>query len=133
MVIIMFIFIWLSATDKYFHNYCFIPHVFVNVLVFGCLVFWVACLLGSRYHVRDFIYIYISVSKSFVLLHAISSQTNREGMEGKKGKGEMSFLLLGDPRSSDWKELKIQEVRGKRNGTLSVLKMVFPLSQEDQS
>ena len=54
-------------------------------------------------------------------------------MEGKKGKGEMSFLLLGDPRSSDWKELKIQEVRGKRNGTLSVLKMVFPLSQEDQS
>lgn len=61
MVIIMFIFIWLSATDKYFHNYCFIPHVFVNVLVFGCLVFWVACLLGSRYHVRDFIYIYISV------------------------------------------------------------------------
>ena len=83
--------------------------------------------------IKIYIYIYIYVSKSFVLLHAIRSQTNREGMEGKKGKGEMSFLLLGDPRSSDWTELKIQEVRGKRNGTLSVIKMVFPLSQEDQS
>ena len=75
----------------------------------------------------------VCVRKNFVLLHAIRSQTNREGMEGKKGTGEMSFLLLGDPRWSDWKEFKIHEVRRKRNRTLSVLKMVFPLSQEDQS
>ena len=79
-----------------------------------------------------YIYVCVCVSKSFVLSHAIRSQTNREGMEGKKGTGEMSFLLLGDPRWSDWKEVKIHEVRGKRNRTLSVL-MIFPLSQEGQS